>query len=150
MPRRAQTSTPPKTASDILANATNSAIRLGGVDVGDSGIAGAGTATGANPRARSRLRTAAPQGQPVFIVFHPKGGCFRPKRPPQALFFSTFAPYIGGAGSPAMEIKCRRNKPFGPGGSTRRLHPSPPASAGFGGGETGSTRAQRACFFSVW
>src|SRR6266566_10149250 len=25
-----------------------------------------------------------------------------------------------------MEIKYRRNKPFGPGGSTRRLHPSPP------------------------
>src|SRR3954469_4307241 len=42
------------------------------------------------------------------------------------LFFSTFAPYIGGAGSPAMEINGRRNKPFGPGGSTRRLHPSPP------------------------
>ena len=43
-----------------------------------------------------------------------------------ALCFSTLAPYIGGAGSPAMEINCRRNKPFGPGGSTRRLHPSPP------------------------
>ena len=37
MPRRAQTSTPPKPASDILANATNSAIRLGGGDVGISG-----------------------------------------------------------------------------------------------------------------
>src|ERR1700761_2798928 len=43
-----------------------------------------------------------------------------------ALSFSTFAPYIEGAGSPAMEINCRRNKPFEPGGSTRRLHPSPP------------------------
>src|SRR5712691_1156552 len=74
MARRAQTSTPPKPASDILANATNSAIRPGGVDVADSGISGAGTATGANPGAWSRLRTAAPQGQPVFIVFHPKGG----------------------------------------------------------------------------
>ena len=42
-----------------------------------------------------------------------------------ALFFSIFAPYIEGAGSPAMEINRRRNKPFGPGGSTRRLHPSP-------------------------
>src|SRR4051794_24322697 len=40
-------------------------------------------------------------------------------------FFPRFAPYIKGAGSPAMEINCRRNKPFGPGGSTRRLHPSP-------------------------
>src|ERR1700722_17263909 len=44
------------------------------------------------------------------------------------LSFSTFAPYIGGAGSPAMEINCRRNKPFGPGGSTRRLHQSPSKS----------------------
>ena len=43
MPRRAQTSTPPKPASDILANATNSAIRPGGADVGSSG---AGTAAG--------------------------------------------------------------------------------------------------------
>src|SRR6202040_813856 len=40
MPRRAQTITPPKPASDILANATNSAIRLGGgIDVGVSGAA---------------------------------------------------------------------------------------------------------------
>jgi len=54
-------------------------------------------------------------------------------RPPAPLFFSMISPYIGRAGSPAMEINCRRNKPFGPGGSTRRLHPSPSsrwASAG--------------------
>jgi hypothetical protein len=38
------------------------------------------------------------------------------------LLSSTFAPYIGSAGLPAMEINGRRNKPFGPGGSTRRLH----------------------------
>ena len=63
-------------------------------------------------------------------------------RAPPALFFSKTAPYIEGAGSPAMEINGRRNKPFGPGGSTRRLHPSPPPhGAGFGGGEPGSTRA---------
>src|SRR5450755_1079058 len=46
MPRRAQTSTPPKPANDILANATNSAIRPGGVDEANSGISGAGTAAG--------------------------------------------------------------------------------------------------------
>src|SRR5256885_1354717 len=40
---------------------------------------------------------------------------------------------------PDMAINGRRNKPFGPGGSTRRLHPSP-ASTGFGGAELGSTR----------
>ena len=49
-----------------------------------------------------------------------------PDVPCPALFFFVFAAYIRRAGSPAMEIKCRRNKPFGPGGSTRRLHPSPP------------------------
>jgi len=43
-------------------------------------------------------------------------------------------------GNPAMAINGRRNKPIGPGGSTRRLHQSP-ASTGFGGGEIGSTRA---------
>ena len=43
MARRANTSTPPKPASDILANARNSAIRPGGVDVGETG---AGTAAG--------------------------------------------------------------------------------------------------------
>src|SRR5438874_780847 len=37
MGRRAQTSTPPKPVSDILANAMNSVIRLGGTDVGSSG-----------------------------------------------------------------------------------------------------------------
>src|SRR5215831_4983489 len=31
-------------------------------------------------------------------------------------------PYIRRAGLPAMAINGRRNKPFGPGGSTRRLH----------------------------
>jgi len=54
-----------------------------------------------------------------------------PVQPLPTLFFSKFAPYIGGAGSPAMEINGRRNKPFGPGGSTRRLHPSPPLKDGF-------------------
>ena len=41
------------------------------------------------------------------------------------------AAYIQGAGKPAMAINGRRNKPFGPGGSTRRLHQSPPSSGGF-------------------
>ena len=40
---------------------------------------------------------------------------------------------------PAMEIKCRRNKPFGPGGSTRRLHQNP-KSAPFGGFRRGRNR----------
>src|SRR3954469_17544723 len=48
MPRRAQTSTPPKPASDILANATNSSNRLGWVGGVAMGSSGAGTAAGAN------------------------------------------------------------------------------------------------------
>ena len=62
--------------------------------------------------------------RPMFAVFPLLN-------PPAALFFSALAPYIEGAGSPAMEINDRRNKPFGPGGSTRRLHPSPPFRGGF-------------------
>ena len=54
-------------------------------------------------------------------------------------------PYIPPCRSnPAMAINGHRNKPCGPGGSTRRLHPSPlngPHFAGCGGGEIGSTRA---------
>jgi len=52
--------------------------------------------------------------------------------------FSAYIPFC--RGNLAMAINGRRNKPIGPGGSTRRLHQSP-ASTGFGGGETGSTRA---------
>jgi hypothetical protein len=44
MPRRAQTSTPPKPASDILANATNSSISPGGL--GEVNLSGAGPAAG--------------------------------------------------------------------------------------------------------
>src|SRR5260370_42555103 len=50
----------------------------------------------------------------------------RGMRGAMALFFSTFAPYIGGAGSPAMEINFRCNNPFGPWALTRLLHPSLP------------------------
>ena len=54
--------------------------------------------------------------------------CARPREPPcqgasHALFSSTFRAYISGCRrKPAMAINGRRNKPFGPGGSTRRLH----------------------------
>jgi hypothetical protein len=41
---------------------------------------------------------------------------------PQALLPSSNPAYIERAGLPAMAINGRRNKPFGPGGSTRRLH----------------------------
>jgi len=64
-----------------------------------------------------------------------------------ALFFCRLAPYIGGAGSPAMEINDRRNKPFGPGGSTRRLHPSPPFLGGFRRGRTRIDEGVKGAFF---
>src|SRR5712691_2819818 len=96
MPRRAQTSTPPKPASDILANATNSAIRPGGVDVADSGISGAGTATGGESGGHGRDLERRLRKANRYSSYSTPKGCSRPKRPPRALFFSTFAPYIGG------------------------------------------------------
>ena len=62
-------------------------------------------------------------------------------------FFSGFAPYIEDAGSPAMEINGRRNKPFGPGGSTRRLHPSPPLLGGFRRGRNRIDEGVKGVFF---
>ena len=55
----------------------------------------------------------------------------------QGLFSSTNCAYIHfRRGNPAMAINGRRNKPFGPGGSTRRLHPSPTLTGGFRRGRT--------------
>ena len=75
------------------------------------------------------------------------GPVFPSRSAPSALFFSRLAPYIGGAGSPAMEINDRRNKPFGPGGSTRRLHPSPPLWCGFRWGRTRIDEGVKGVFF---
>ena len=81
----------------------------------------------ANPETWPRFRTARPaQAKP--------GSACVPRPFGRVAFHGTvflnLCPYIGGAGSPAMEINGRRNKPFGPGGSTRRLHQSPAASRG--------------------
>jgi len=46
-----------------------------------------------------------------------------------------------------MEINCRRNKPFGPGGSTRRLHPSPPHRRGFRRGRNRIDEGVKGVFF---
>ena len=48
--------------------------------------------------------------------------------------------YSGCRRKPAMAINGRRNKPFGPGGSTRRLHPSPHSKPGEHGLRRGRTR----------
>ena len=82
-----------------------------------------------NPGAWRKTGTAFPPRSGQFGVF--PGRSSPQNAPAPALSFSTFAPYIEAAGSPAMEINCRRNKPFGPGGSTRRLHPSPLLIGGF-------------------
>ena len=92
----------------------------------------------------------------VDSVVKPQLGDIKPKVLPRVphpfvrlrpLFFSKLAPYIGGAGSPAMEINDRRNKPFGPGGSTRRLHPSPPLQDGFRRGRTRIDEGVKGEFF---
>src|SRR4051794_7852393 len=138
MPRRAQTSTPPKPAVDILANATNSSSRPGWIGGVAGEISGLGVAAGGDSKTMGQnLEQRRGRGQP-------NSACSRPLSTPVGpLCFRRFAPYIEAAGSPAMEINCRRNKPFGPGGGTRRLHQNPNQSwlTGFGGGETGSTRA---------
>ncbi len=79
---------------------------------------------------RSKLWQPAKNWQLASSRERPKPSNSPNSSPPVALFFFRLAPYIRGAGSPAMEINGRRNKPFGPGGSTRRLHPSP-SNGGF-------------------
>src|SRR5205814_729565 len=65
MPRRAQTRTPPKPASDILANATNSSNRLGWFGGGLSRRSGAGTAAGGESEAMAEnLERQGGPGQP--------------------------------------------------------------------------------------
>src|SRR5262249_49182877 len=116
MTQRAQASTPPNPSPAIVAKATNSCA---GVGIG-AGM-GAGVGTGVE---------AAGGGW--------AGG------PDWPFFVNVCRLYSGCRRKPDMAINGRRNKPFGPGGSTRRLHPSPEPrhlALGFGGGEIGSTRA---------
>ena len=49
---------------------------------------------------------------------------FTTKHSARSLFLKPQRLYSKCWGNPAMAINGRRNKPFGPGGSTRRLHPS--------------------------
>ena len=99
---------------------------------------------GHGPKSRTAARPRPTQFGVFPCVPRPKGQQVDTRA---ALFFSTFAPYIGGAGSPAMEINCRRNKPFGPGGSTRRLHPSPPQKGGFRRGRNRIDEGVKGVFF---
>src|SRR5215475_10193890 len=129
MARRAHTRTPPKPASDILANAKNSSARPGGWGGLGPERSGSGTVAGWESGGMVKSRTAFPRRQSPG-----RRPSWSEKRGFPALFFSTFDPYIEAAGLPAMEINGRRNKPFGPGGGTRRLHPSPSLQATLRGG----------------
>src|SRR5215813_5691579 len=126
MPRRAKASTPPTPASDIFANARNNVITPGGGVLAGAGRSGTGAAAGGDSRDISGSKSPVGHRPRQFGVFPRDFQCFWSRmRPWQPLSFQRFARYIGGAGSPAMEINRRRNKPFGPGGGTRRLHQSP-------------------------
>src|SRR3954447_5522377 len=123
MARRAKTSTPPKPESEILANARNNCSRSGGAT---GLLVSTGTAAGGESGGMSGFRTKDIDPPTGFLADSGAATANRnPNAAPIALFSLSFAPYIGEAGSPAMEINGRRNKPFGPGGSTRRLHQSP-------------------------
>jgi hypothetical protein len=106
---------------------------------------GSGTSTG------GEIRWHGSKQDGVLVGAKPIWACFRPfdakNAPKPALFFSTFAAYIGGAGSPAMEINGRRNKPFGPGGGTRRLHPSPLFNGGLRRGRNRIDEGVKGVFF---
>jgi len=64
---------------------------------------------------------------------------------PFALHIRALSAILGSPPSKAaMAINGHRNRSFGPGGGTRRLHPSPRLNAaGSGGGEIGSTGDQK-------
>src|SRR3954471_8586279 len=65
MPRRAQTSTPPKPAVDILANATNSSSRPGWIGGVAGEISGLGVAAGGDSKTMGQnLEQRRGRGQP--------------------------------------------------------------------------------------
>ena len=88
-----------------------------------------------------RNRNSATAKRTFRLLFPSRSGLW-------ALFFCGLAPYIRSAGSPAMEINDRRNKPFGPGGSTRRLHPSPSPSGWVSAGANQDRRGRKGRVFS--
>jgi hypothetical protein len=80
-----------------------------------------------------RSRRSVPEGDPAdarmafdMIRYQTPGAAMANSRGRRGtLFSSTFYAYIDGCRrEPAMAINGRRNKPIGPGGSTRRLHQS--------------------------
>ena len=124
--RRDQYSTPPKPESEMTEKAMKSSSTVGGA-------AGPGAAADVDGDMIGTLSPAQSAGQTIF-----GGGAQAPFGAQSAwkkviptdlkigLFSSTFSAYIDGCrGNPDMAINGRRNKPIGPGGSTRRLHQNP-------------------------
>ena len=129
--RRDQYSTPPKPESEMIEKAMKSSRTVGGA-------AGRGAASDVDWDMIGTLSPARAADQTIFGggAQAPRGRrALSPARddPPistDGLFSSTFSAYIDGCrGNPAMAINGRRNKPIGPGGSTRRLHQNPNLTA---------------------
>src|SRR5207302_7167983 len=70
--------------------------------------------------------------QPILILGRPRSGHLEGRtvalQAVSLIAFLPAAPYILPVGQPTMAINGLRNKRCGPGGGTRRLHQSPPAS----------------------
>jgi hypothetical protein len=87
MPRRAQTSTPPKPSSDILANAANGSASPGGDLVTEGEISGRGDGSRRRIlRTLSRFKAVAKPGPSQFGVYRSGmsllGHCFSQLLPP--------------------------------------------------------------------
>jgi hypothetical protein len=132
MPHRANASTPPNPASDIFANAKNSARTLGRGGLAGAEIVGAGAAAGGESGGMGKKsRTSVWPGPPNLACSAPEPSNFGLRMCRFGYCLSQpLPPILRVPACPAMEINRRRNKPFGPGGGTRRLHQSPPRPCG--------------------
>src|SRR3981081_3814063 len=168
--RRDQASTPPKPQTAIFAKPRNSSRGVGTSRPGGNGGGGHGAASESVWFAvrRRGVENRSPRGwrlptEPPWVylrrrtrarpnIAHPARGPGRRNEASECSFFvNLLGLYKGCRRKPDMAINGRRNKPFGPGGSTRRLHPSPDISnsgraLGWGGGEIGSTRVVKGVF----
>src|SRR5262249_52748896 len=116
-----------KPESEMRAKATNRSSRAG---VGGDGASGGGgeaaeSVSGmvAKVKARRAPRTKRFVGNPAMSRPASSRSAATPRLPLPALFSPARKAYTEWCRrEPAMAINGRRNKPIGPGGSTRRLH----------------------------
>src|ERR1051326_143701 len=98
---------------------------------------------------RPRIRSIRSRYCRIASTRRPRIGAFAPRDYPRrsaerSFFVNLPCIYGGGRREPAMAINGRRNKPFGPGGSTRRLHPSPGGKVWAGAKQDRRGRKRRA------